>query len=58
LNVSGFKLRRTIEFDPKFMDPEYPFRWAGVYHLTGGILRPTASWRSVPQGEDGYAVAS
>lgn len=35
LNVSGFKLRRTIEFDPKFMDPEYPFRWAGVYHLTG-----------------------
>jgi hypothetical protein len=35
LNVSGFKVRRTIEFDPKFMDPEYPFRWAGVYHLTG-----------------------
>ena len=35
LNVSGFKLERTLEFDPKFMDPEYPFRWAGVYHLTG-----------------------
>jgi G3E family GTPase len=33
LNVGGFNLGRALEVDPKFMEPEYPFRWAGVYEL-------------------------
>ena len=35
LNVGGFNLGRALEVDPKFMEPEYPFRWAGMYELTG-----------------------
>jgi G3E family GTPase len=35
LNVGGFNLGRALEVDPKFMEPEYPFGWAGVYELTG-----------------------
>jgi G3E family GTPase len=33
LNVGGFNLGRALEVDPKFMEPEYPFRWADVYEL-------------------------
>jgi G3E family GTPase len=33
LNVGGFNLDRALEVDPKFMEPEFPFRWAGVYEL-------------------------
>jgi G3E family GTPase len=33
LNVGGFNLGRALEVDLKFMEPEYPFRWAGVYEL-------------------------
>jgi G3E family GTPase len=33
LNVGGFNLGRALEVDPKFMEPEYPFRGAGVYEL-------------------------
>ena len=35
LNVGGFNLGHALEVDRKFMEPEYPFRWAGVYELTG-----------------------
>jgi G3E family GTPase len=35
LNVGGFNLDCALEIDPKFMEPEYPFRWAAVYELTG-----------------------
>jgi G3E family GTPase len=34
LNIGGFNLDRALETDPKFMEPEYPFEWAGIYHLT------------------------
>jgi G3E family GTPase len=33
LNVGGFNLGRALEVDLKFMEPKYPFRWAGVYEL-------------------------
>ncbi len=36
LNVGGFDLDRAMEIDPQFMEPEYPFEWAGVYDLPAG----------------------
>ena len=36
LNVGGFDLERALEIDPKFMEPEYPFEWSGIYHLNTG----------------------
>ena len=31
LNVGGFDLSRANELDPKFLNPSYPFEWAGAY---------------------------
>jgi G3E family GTPase len=36
LDVGGFNLGRATEIDPKFMEPEYPFEWAGAYLLPKG----------------------
>ena len=36
LNVGGFNLSRATELDPNFMEPTYPFEWAGVYALPAG----------------------
>jgi G3E family GTPase len=36
LDVGGFNLGRATELDPKFMEPEYPFEWAGAYPLPAG----------------------
>ncbi|MFO0954304.1 MAG: GTP-binding protein [Isosphaeraceae bacterium] len=36
LNIGGFNLDRALEVDPKFMEPEYPFEWSGVYALEAG----------------------
>jgi G3E family GTPase len=36
LNVGGFQLSRATELDPKFLEPSYPFEWAGVYALPAG----------------------
>ena len=36
LNVGGFNLSRATELDPKFLEPSYPFEWAGVYALPKG----------------------
>jgi G3E family GTPase len=36
LNVGGFNLGRATDLDPRFLDPEYPFEWAGVYELAAG----------------------
>jgi G3E family GTPase len=33
LNVGGFNLDRALAVDQQFLEPEYPFEWAGVYHL-------------------------
>jgi G3E family GTPase len=37
LDVGGFNLDRATAIDPKFLEPEYPFEWAGVYQLPAGI---------------------
>ncbi|MYI40585.1 MAG: GTP-binding protein, partial [Chloroflexi bacterium] len=39
LNVGGFNLDRALEIDPKFMEPEYPFEWSGIYQLSGGTYQ-------------------
>ena len=36
LDVGGFNLSRATELDPKFLEPEYPFEWAGAYALPAG----------------------
>src|SRR5690606_28755649 len=36
LDVGGFHLSRATEIDPKFLQPTYPFEWAGVYDLPAG----------------------
>ena len=36
LNVGGFNLDRALEIDPKFMEPEFPFEWSGIYDLSAG----------------------
>ena len=36
LDVGGFNLDRALEIDPKFMEPEYPFEWSGIYQLNAG----------------------
>jgi len=36
LDVGGFNLERATELDPKFMEADYPFEWAGAYPLPAG----------------------
>lgn len=36
LNLGGFDLDRALETDPKFLEPEYPFEWSGLYDLKRG----------------------
>jgi G3E family GTPase len=36
LDVGGFNLSRATELDPKFLETEYPFEWAGAYILPSG----------------------
>jgi len=35
LDVGGFDLSRAIQINPAFLEPEYPFEWAGLYKLNG-----------------------
>ena len=36
IGIGGFDLGRATELDPKFLEPEYPFEWAGAYELPAG----------------------
>lgn len=36
LDQGGFNLDRALEVDPRFLEPEYPFEWGGVFELTAG----------------------
>ena len=38
IEVGGFNLSRATELDPKFLEAEYPFEWAGAYNLPGNAL--------------------
>lgn len=37
LNIGGFDLNRILEERPRFLEPEYPFEWAGIYALGAGV---------------------
>lgn len=39
LNLGGFDLNRALDVDPKFLEPEYPFEWSGVYEMAAGACR-------------------
>ena len=36
LDVGGFDLDRALDVRPAFLEPEYPFEWAGAYQLAAG----------------------
>jgi G3E family GTPase len=36
LNVGAFDLQRALAVDEAFLEPEYPFEWAGAYALSEG----------------------
>jgi G3E family GTPase len=36
LGIGGFDLARALEYKPTFLQPEYPFEWAGAYELAAG----------------------
>jgi G3E family GTPase len=36
LDVGGFNLGRATELDPKFLEEEFPFEWAGAYAVPAG----------------------
>lgn len=38
IDIGGFNLSRATELDPQFLEPEYPFEWAGAYPLPSGEL--------------------
>jgi G3E family GTPase len=33
LGLGGFNIQRALEVDPKFLEPEYPFEWGGVFEI-------------------------
>jgi G3E family GTPase len=41
LGLGAFDLERALAFDSRFLEPQYPFEWAGAYQLASGrhILR-------------------
>ncbi|HEY4366643.1 MAG TPA: GTP-binding protein [Steroidobacteraceae bacterium] len=36
LGIGGFDLARALEYKPSFLEPEYPFEWAGAFNLAAG----------------------
>ena len=36
LNISAFDLKRSLEINPNFLEPEYPFEWGGIFELDAG----------------------
>ncbi|MBM3899537.1 MAG: GTP-binding protein [Gemmatimonadetes bacterium] len=36
LDIGGFDLERALKVNPAFLEPEYPFEWAGEYALMAG----------------------
>jgi G3E family GTPase len=60
LDVGGFNLSHATDLDPRFLEPEYPFEWAGVYELAAGIYQLCLGHHSAGQqhghepGEDDH----
>lgn len=43
LDIGGFNVERAVEMKPSFLDPEYPFAWAGAWTLPAGDYTLKAS---------------
>jgi G3E family GTPase len=41
LDIGGFDLKKALQTKPTFLEPEYPFEWAGLYSLDEGQYRVT-----------------
>jgi G3E family GTPase len=41
LDVGGFDLERAVAVKPTFLEPEYPFEWAGTFELEEGVYELT-----------------
>ncbi len=39
LDIGGFNIARAVELKPSFLEPEYPFEWAGIWNLPAGDYR-------------------
>ncbi|MDP3851684.1 MAG: GTP-binding protein [Luteolibacter sp.] len=48
LDIGGFNLDRSIGIDPRFLDPEYPFEWGGIFDAPAGTLTLEASKKPDP----------
>lgn len=38
LDVGGFNLENAMSVDAKFLEPEYPFEWGGIFELPAGKI--------------------
>lgn len=38
MDLGGFDLDRVLEQRPDFLQKEYPFEWAGAWHLPAGAV--------------------
>jgi G3E family GTPase len=54
LNVGGFNLSRATDLDPRFLEPEFPFEWAGVYELAAGTYELCLGLSSEASTEEGH----
>jgi len=39
LDIGGFDLQQALQTRPGFLEPEYPFEWAGLYQLPAGTCQ-------------------
>ena len=39
LDIGGFNVERAVDIKPTFLEPEYPFVWAGLWDLPAGNYR-------------------
>jgi G3E family GTPase len=61
LDVGGFDLKRAMEINPKFLEPEYPFEWGGIVEPKQSIdlrceLVPTGGMKLILLPNDGLTM--
>jgi len=55
LNIGGFDLDRALQTNPQFLEPEYPFEWAGVFDFPAGTT--TLHFEANPDPVHGIVIA-
>lgn len=66
LDLGGFDLKRALNLNPAFLEPEYPFEWGGCYDLAAGEFTltlndgpdPAMSLVALPITEQGEWIAA